>query len=407
VSASAPGGAEEVGLEEQSRGAGGPAPRPVRVLMIVNSLETGGGTEHSIAELLPALRQERITITVACLETAEDLPAQVAVADVRVLGRRSWFGSIRALRRLIRAERPDVVHTSLFNADVLGRVAAAGTGVPVLSSLVNTSYDASRRADPELPPRRLRLAQAIDGWTARHLTARFHAVTGPVGQSAVVALGIDPGLISVVARGRDPVRLGEPSAERRRRARVVLGLTDDDEVIVNVGRLEYQKGQVALVGAVAALVPRRPRLRLLIAGRAGRAVEELRSATANLGVGDHVSVLGHREDVPDLLAAADVFALPSRFEGAAGAVIEAMALGLPIVASALPTMTEVVEEGGNALLVPPGDVDGLAIALDRLLEDKELAQAFGRRSRDLFEARYTLARSARGMAELYREVARP
>ena len=114
---------------------------------------------------------------------------------------------------------------------------------------------------------------------------------------------------------------------------------------------------------------------------------------------------GYREDVPDLLAAADVFVFPSIFEGLGGALIEAMALGLPIVASDLAAVREVVEEGRNAVLVPSSSPRALADALDALLDDRRRAAAFGARSREIFIERFTADRSTRRMIELYRGVA--
>ena len=116
--------------------------------------------------------------------------------------------------------------------------------------------------------------------------------------------------------------------------------------------------------------------------------------------------LGHRDDVPDLLAAADLFAFPSLYEGTGGAAIEAMALGLPIVTSDIDAMREVVDDRRNALLVPPHAPGPLADAIAALLDDPARRLAFGASSREIFEARFTLERSTRAMVELYRRLVR-
>ena len=105
------------------------------------------------------------------------------------------------------------------------------------------------------------------------------------------------------------------------------------------------------------------------------------------------------------MAASDLFAFPSLFEGLGGSVLEAMALGLPIVASDLPAVREIVEEGENALLVPVEDQDELAGAIDRILQDPSLARAFGQRSREIFLERFTSTRSTEAMIDLYRHLA--
>ncbi|MDP8971487.1 MAG: glycosyltransferase family 4 protein, partial [Actinomycetota bacterium] len=189
-------------------------------------------------------------------------------------------------------------------------------------------------------------------------------------------------------------------------ARAALGLSHNDEVIINVARQEYQKGQRHLLEAVRLLLPTRPRLILLVAGRTGHASAELEDACRKDGLGGRVRLLGYRHDIPELLAAADVFAFPSLYEGLGGALIEAMALGLPVVASDLPAIREVVVEGGNAVLVPAGAPHELATAIAKLLEDPGKARAFGARSRQIFDEQFTMDHSARQMTELYHQVAR-
>jgi glycosyltransferase involved in cell wall biosynthesis len=244
----------------------------------------------------------------------------------------------------------------------------------------------------------------VDGWTARHLTHHFHAVTHAVKHEAVRALHLRPDAVTVVERGRNTARLGSPSPERRRRARTALGLPADAAVVLNVARQEHAKGQRDLVDAFAQLAPTHPSARLLIAGRVGYASGEIEARAAATGLGERIRILGHRDDVPELMAAADVFALPSLREGTAGTVIEAMALGLPVVTADLATIREAVDADKSALLVPPEQPARLAAAISVLLDDVDLARSFGTRGREIFEARYTLERSVAGMLALYDQV---
>jgi glycosyltransferase involved in cell wall biosynthesis len=131
---------------------------------------------------------------------------------------------------------------------------------------------------------------------------------------------------------------------------------------------------------------------------------ELKPQVQRLGLEGRVRFLGHRNDVPDLLAAADLLALPSLNEGAAGVVIEAMALGVPVVASDLPSLREVTEDGTSGLLVPVASPDALARAIERLLDDQPLARVLGTRGREIFERRFTLDRSVKRMVGMYRSV---
>ncbi len=374
----------------------------LKVLYLIDSLQSGGA-ERSLAEMLPELDRLGVDPLVVCLRRAEhDVEDQIRGRfDLRYLASRRFPGKVAEVRRIIRAERPHLVHTTLLESDLVGRLAARGTRVPVLTSLVNTSYDPIRRSDPRIRPWVFRGIQSIDGWTARHLTEHFHAITGAVKAHNVEALRIAAGRVTVIERGRDGVRLGRRTPDRRRAAREMLGLRDDDEVVVALGRQEYQKGHRYLLEAIERLAQSRPRLVCLIVGRRGAASEELDAALAGRPPAGRVRFLGHRDDAPDVLCAADVFAFPSLFEGLGGSLIEAMALGLPIVASDLPAIREVVEPKGNATLVPAESAQHLAEALASLLDDPATAASYAARSREIFEDRFTLARSTERMAALY------
>jgi glycosyltransferase involved in cell wall biosynthesis len=372
-------------------------------LQVINGLGTGGA-ERSLAESLPFFAAAGIKLIIACqFKRREGVEEYVRSQshDVRFLLQGNLPGRVRALRSLIRSERVNLVHTTIFESDLLGRLAAVGCGIPVLTSLVNTPYEPVRLTDPNVSRMRLWGARKIDGWTGRHLTSHFHAITQAVKASAVERLRVPAELITVIERGRDPSRLGVASQERRALARRELGLDDRDKVLVNVGRQEYQKGQRFLLEATAQLVPKHPRLKLVIAGRPGNASTELHRALDQLGIEERVKFLGHREDVPEILAAGDVFVFPSLYEGLGGSLIEAMALGLPIVASDIPAVREVLEENRNALLVSPASPEELAFSITRVLEDHELARRFRQRSVEIFHERFTLDKSAARMIQLY------
>jgi glycosyltransferase involved in cell wall biosynthesis len=376
------------------------------VLYVIDSLGTGG-SERSLAELLSPLAREGIRPVIAAFSRRPDgVERRVVEAgfDVRFIRSASRLGRIRAIRSLVASERPHLVHTTLFESDVAGRVGAAGLRVPVLSSLVSMSYDRVRLQDPNVRAHRLWLARMIDGWTARHLTAHLHAITRAVKEAAVRDLRIPAERITVIERGRDPSRFGVPDPERRRRARERLGLSPDDEVLVNVGRQEFAKGQQHLIEAMVEVARIRPNVVLIIAGRRGQASANLERFWQETELGDRVRFLGFTEEVPDVLAAADLFVFPSLYEGLGGALIEAMACGLPIAATEIAATREILEPGRNAALVPPGSGSHLAGAILRLLGEDQTRRAFGSRSRSIFEERFTLEGSVRRMLAMYRKV---
>jgi glycosyltransferase involved in cell wall biosynthesis len=375
-------------------------------MILIDSLGTGGA-ERELAERLPHLRGLGHTPIAVALRSRDEGVQRALQADgfeVHVIGERGWIGRVLSVRRLLRTRRPDVLETVLFHSDLVGRLAAVGTGVPVVTRLVNTDYDPIRLQDPALRRARFHVARVLDGWTARHLTRRLYANSEAVRAAAVRDLRLDAASVTVIPEVRDGIRLGRPGPERRAAARAALGLDGSQEVLVTVGRQDYQKGHVYLLEAMARLVPSRPGLTLLVAGRPGDSTPRLEARCATLGVDGHVRFLGHREDVPEVLAAGDLFVFPTLYEGLPGAVVEAMALGLPIVASDIGPVREAVGAEGNARLVRRGDSVALAAAIEDLLEHPAAARELGRRALRQFEARANVEPAASRVVALYREI---
>src|SRR5262245_27428673 len=378
----------------------------MRVVSVIDGLGFGGA-ERSLAELLPGMTAAGIEPTVVCLRRRDGgVEADVLAGgyDVRFLPADAP-ARVRMLRRVIQQVSPDLIHTTLVGSSLLGRVAAIRTRVPVLTSLVNQTYSRERQGDPHVNAGALRLVRTVDAWTARHLTAHFHAITHAVKRWAVDDLHVHADRVTVVERGRDPRRLGEPTPERRAAGRAILGLGSDADVIISVGRQEFQKGHRFLIQAMPRVVQDHPSAVLLLAGREGAETQRLRSLVGSLRLEGVVRFLGHRDDLADVLAASDLFAFPSLWEGLGGALIEAMALGVPIVASDIEPVREVVEGGRCAELVPARSPERLASAISGLLDDGDRAHRLGAQGREMFLQRFTLERSTERMVSLMRRVA--
>lgn len=345
--------------------AGAGAIRPIRVLYLIDSLR-GGGAERSLVDIVKPLRTRGVSVVTATLLPDDGaLTAELARygMDVRRLAARAPWVAARDLRRLIREVEPDLVHTTLMRADLLGRLVGAAVGIPVVTSLVNDSYCAAHRKTSRYGSWGVSALWALDRATAR-LPVRYHAISNPIGQSMAARLGIPGDRIDVIARGRDAEKLGKRSAVRRANARALLGLADDVPVILVVAREAPQKGVDVAVLAIRQIRRTLPNAVLAVAGGRGDATATLDEMLRSEPHG--VLRLGHRDDVPELMCAADALALPSRWEGLAGTLIEAMALELPVVASDLPAVEEAL--GGCACaLVPVDDNRALADALLHVL----------------------------------------
>lgn len=343
-----------------------------KIMFVIDSLGAGGA-ERSLVELLPHLHRagaDSLVVTLKPTEIGFEADARSMGIRIVQIGEDRLVRRVKALRRLIKSEDPDLVHTTLFDADIVGRLAAAGSRATVSVSLVNTSYDTRRYDDPHITRWKLEMARHIDGWTARHLCDRFHAITHAVERASIDALGISPDRVTVVPRGRDRSRLGLPSEERRARVRNQLGLNPSGPVLLNIGRQEFQKGQQHLLEAVALLREDYGDLVLLIAGREGNATADLKNTIDSLDLGVHVRLLGHRTDIGDLLSATDLFVFPSVYEGLGGVLIEAALLRAAIVATDLPAIREIFGED-YPYLAAPADPRALAASIDELLSDKK------------------------------------
>jgi glycosyltransferase involved in cell wall biosynthesis len=205
--------------------------------------------------------------------------------------------------------------------------------------------------------------------------------------------------IDVIPRGRDGCRLGQRTPERRDAARIRIGIPDSAPLVLAAARHEYPKGLDLLIDSFPHVRARVPQARLVIAGRDGSDTSRLRTDVANRGLADDVTFLGERDDVAELLCAADVFVLPSRREGFPGVLVEALALRAPIVATDLPQVREVV--GDCAVLVPSLSPDQLATGVLRVLADGKVTESRAFAGRRRFDAHFAIERVTAAMLEMY------
>ncbi len=362
-----------------------------RVLLLITLAETGGAQAY-VAALAQALAREYDVVVAAGGDGF--LGEASRRAGVR-------YVSLRHLRRplhplhdalalgelflLFRRERPLVLHANSSKAGILGRLAGLAARVPVRLFTVH--------------------GWAFKAHEGRASTAYLWAdrAMSPLTTTTIcVAHGErDAGLRARTCRPARTVVIhnGVPLDRPRRSP----GPASRPATIVSVGRLRAPKDFVTLVRAMAALEPGSARLRIAGDGpeRAALAAE-----VGRLGLDESVELLGTRTDVPELLAGADVFVLASDSEGLPMSVLEAMAAGLPVVASAVGGVPELVRDGETGVLVPPRDSAALARALAPIVGDPELRDRLGDAGRRRVEREFSLARFEREHLELYRNRAR-
>jgi glycosyltransferase involved in cell wall biosynthesis len=374
----------------------------LRVLYVIDDLGAAGA-ERSLAAMAPHYARAGIGLEVAYLRDEPGVQPELEAAGAGLLsleGSGGRLGWVRRARRLILARRPDLVHTTLFESDVAGRLGATLAGVPVVSSLVNIAYGSDQAAAPGLRRWKVRGAQLLDAATASRV-ARFHANATHVADVMARRLWVPRERMEVIPRGRDPEVLGRRGPARRARVRAGLGVADGTSLLLAVARHEHQKGLDVLLAAMPRVLAQAPGARLLVAGRDGNQTPRLLAAAAEAGLDGAATFLGAREDVADLLCAADLVVIPSRWEGLSNVLIEAMAMEAPVVASDLPTLHDAVADGDTARLVPPGDPDRLAAAIVAALADPAAAAARADRAHQRFLARFTIDRVVDQMGAFY------
>ncbi len=366
---------------------GTPGPRTVAYAF----LDFGdGGAQRLTLDTWRHLAPGRYRPHLVCLRGRGRLvpAAESAGVPVHVVGRlrRPWdLAAVPALAHHFRSLGAAVVHVPLYSrASPYARLAARRAGVAL-----TVCHEHCRDA---LPSRSRRL---VDRWLTDRRT-RFVAVS-EADRAWLLATGVRARHIAVVTNGVDTARF-QPAD--RAAARAALGLSADAAILLVPARLESRKGQVALLAALSGLREAVPGVQVLFAG-GGPLAAVLPALAAATGLGQSVRFLGPRDDVPGLMAAADVVVLPSRMEGLPLAVLEAMACARPVVATAVGGVAEAVADGKTGCLVPAGEPAALAAALAALLNDPDLAHAMGQRARQVALSRFRIEAATERLMGLY------
>jgi glycosyltransferase involved in cell wall biosynthesis len=366
------------------------AGRRPRVLLLITLAEVGGAQTY-VASLLPALA-DRFDVAVAAHGPGplRDAAVEAGVRFIPLEHVRRPISPWRdaagfvELVRLLRRERPDILHASSSKAGLLGRLAGAAADVPIRIFTVHGWAFAAHSG----------LASLLYRWGDR-VVAPLTTMTVCVSENDRAA-----GIRARTCRAertvviRNAVSLESTPRASHERARPLL---------VSVGRLKAPKDFVTLARALA-LLPAGSFEALIVGEGPDRATIE--SELRRLGLEDRVRLAGERDDVPALLAGADIFVLSSRSEGLPVSVLEAMAAELPVVASRVGGVPEVVADGETGFLVAPASPPDLAAALARLVDDRDLRRRLGAVGRVRAETRFNLNSFRRAHVELYSELVR-
>ena len=340
-----------------------------------------------MTELIGRLDRTRFDVHVACFQhEGAWLPrvercAPVTAFPIQGFARPATIARAVAFARWCRARRIKVLLACDFYANAFALPAAALAGVPV-------RLGSRRELNPDKSAGQIALQRQ-----AYRLAHKIVANSRAAARQLELE-GITADRIQVIPNG---VNLDDADADAGAGGRLPRRPVT---TILTVANLRPEKAHEVLLAAAVELRPRHPYLHFLIAGDGPRAAE-LQALATSLGLDAQVTFLGHREDVPALLAQADVFVLPSRSEAFPNGAIEAMAAGLPVIASRVGGLLDLVDEGRTGLLVPPDDPGALAAAIESLIVSPVRAEMLGASARDEVARRYSFDRMVRGFEDLY------
>ncbi len=293
------------------------------------------------------------------------------------------LSSVRGLFRLahlLGATRYEAIETFTLHANLIGLPLAWLLGVP---NRIGSHRGKIESISPVL--------ERINAIVANSRLVRCLVAVADRVREEAIAEGVHPDRIVKIANG---VALADVQPQDVLQLRAELGLDPNAPVLLNVGRLRHQKGHSVLLKALPSVLECFADAQLLIAGD-GVLRGELEDEAASLHVSQNVRFLGMRHDVPVLMSLANLFIFPSRFEGMPNAVLEAMSHGLPVIATAVQGVDEIVRDGQNGLLVPLEDPAALSQAILRLLQDPAERQRLGSAARETIESHYTVERMCR------------
>ncbi|MBW3597355.1 MAG: glycosyltransferase [Planctomycetes bacterium] len=365
-------------------------PKPARVALVITELDVGGA-ERCLTNLALGLDRQRFSPLVISLAprppARRDLLVrrlEQAAVPVHFLDLRSWrqFSSaLKQLRGLFDEQAPDVAQMFLFHANVLGAVAARKADIPVLTGI--------RVADP----RRHRL------WIERRATSgafRTVCVSRAVADFMIRRGGFPEERIAVIPNGIDTA----PYLTAAPLEKAELGVPEIRRILVAIGRLDKQKGLDWLLSLCPQLFAAAPDHDLVLVGD-GPQRQKLEAAAQNAGVSERVHFTGWREDVPRILAASDMLLLPSRWEGMPNVVLEAMAAGLPVVATRSEGVLELLQETAGSQTASFGDDCEFARRVSEITANAHLASQLGQENRRRVAHHFSLESMIAAYERLY------
>jgi len=360
-----------------------------KVLHVLTDTNIGGAGRY-LFNLLAGLPSKKYEFFVACPGGGE-LEKELKAREIRYFtltgGESSLsFKHVKEILRIIKKERIDIVHT---HASLSGRIAGRMAGCRVI--LTRHGLDIKNKG---------LIKRLIAYIIARIFTDKIIAISRAV-KINLIETGVPADMIKIIHNGIDLSRfdLIEPTL------RLELGLSNDTTIIGVVARIVGEKGYEYILKAMPKVLELHPSALLVIVGD-GPLKAQMQELAGKLGIYENTIFLGYRRDVEKLVADFDLFVLPSINEGLGLSLLEAMALGKPVIATEVGGIPEVIKNGKNGLLIPPGDEKALAMAILKILSSKDFSRKLGQVAKETVYEKFSAISMAQKTVELYDDILR-
>jgi glycosyltransferase involved in cell wall biosynthesis len=366
----------------------------VNILFIITA-NTYGGAEHSVYKIAKHIDRKRFRPAIACLGNDKFFIERVQKSGIRLFplnaGRGLDVSVLLKLYAILKKERIDILHSELFRADFYGRLAAKLAGTRIIVSKIQ-NIEKFRESI---------LLNWIDRLTARYAN-KIMCVSDSVREHAIQKIQLPRHRFVTIHNfvNIEEYRRTDDSERKRLEYRRALGIKDKNLLVGTVGRLAPQKAQADFLKAACMILKETPSVRFIVVGE-GCLREELGALAEALGLAANIHFVGFQKNISVVLSAMDIFVLSSRWEGLPLTVCEAMASYLPVVATKVGGVPELVQNGKTGILVDAGNVNQLSESIQRLILDEKQRVRFGQEGRVRVEKEFSMSKALERMQTVY------
>ena len=393
--------------------------RRKRILHLINTLSSGGAERQLVTYLRQEpLQQYENIVVLLDVENVDSLSSEnllvpeikdhgIQVFGLGLAGAGNWIRAIWKLRKRLKADPVDLIHTNLIGPNVVGRLAGYFTGIPVLTTYHNQDYSPEATVFHFSGSRfKLKVMRQVDSFLAKRTCTRVIAVSKCVADHIVQHLDYPSSQIRLINYPVDPFHMQIIEPNPKSWVRQNLGIGSETTILIDVCRLVYQKNLPRLLDAFQSVVQTHPNAHLVILGSTQNALvyEEVCDRIIKLGLSEKVHIPGPTIDVSNWLAGSEIFIFPSLVEGMPIALAEAMSFGLPCVSSHVGPIPEMIVNRENGLLVDPLSTQEITSAICELLSNPAFSKQLGNAAKATADKMFNPYRQAQKLIAVYEEI---